>query len=98
MFAHKLVTGALLWLPALLTISGALAVWQAGRDVQVFGYTILTGVNPRDDFMHDLTEIGHVGLWYVFGGLLALHIGAALWHHIIKKDDTLKRMVPWGKV
>lgn len=32
----------------------------------------------------------------VAGALLALHVGAALWHHVIKKDETLQRMLPWG--
>lgn len=96
--AHKLVTGALLWMPILLTLSGAAAVWGAARDVKAFGFTVLKGMAERDALIHDITEVAHVGLWYLFGALLALHIGAALWHHAVKKDDTLNRMVPWGKV
>ena len=94
--AHKLVTGALLWMPILLTLSGAAAVWGGGRDVMAFGFTVLTGVTERDEFLHDITETAHVGLWYVFGALLALHVGAALWHHVAKKDETLRRKLPWG--
>jgi cytochrome b561 len=96
--AHKLVTGALAWMPVLLVLSGVAAVWAAGRDVQAFGVTLLKGVAERTEFMHDATEIAHVGLWYLFGALLALHVGAALWHHAVKKDVTLRRMMPWGKV
>ncbi|KAF0169924.1 MAG: cytochrome b561, partial [Rhodobacteraceae bacterium] len=95
--AHKLVTGALLWMPIVLTLSGVAAVWGGGRDVMAFGFTVLTGVaEPRNEALHDFTEIAHVGLWYLFGALLALHIGAAAWHHIVKKDETLRRMLPWG--
>ena len=96
--AHKLVTGALAWMPVLLTLTGVAAVWAAERDVQAFGVTLLKGVAERTEFMHDATEIAHVGLWYLFGALLALHVGAALWHHVVQKDATLQRMVPWGKV
>jgi cytochrome b561 len=30
--------------------------------------------------------------------LLVLHVAAALYHHVLLKDDVLARMVPWGKV
>ena len=30
-------------------------------------------------------------------GLLGGHIGAALKHHFIERDDTLARMIPWLK-
>jgi len=98
MMAHKLVVGALAGMPVLLTLSGAAAVWGAARDVNAFGFTVLKGMVERDKLIHDVTEVAHVGLWYLFAALLALHVGAALWHHMAKKDDTLKRMLPWGKV
>lgn len=34
---------------------------------------------------------------FVLGGLLALHIAGALYHHFVLKDETLKRMLP-GKL
>lgn len=36
----------------------------------------------------------HDMLAWLLYGLLALHIGAALWHHFVKHDDTLARMRP----
>jgi cytochrome b561 len=38
-------------------------------------------------------SIVHRNLFYVFVVLAALHILAAFWHHFIKKDDTLRRIV-----
>lgn len=40
-----------------------------------------------------------LGRFHAFGGivillLIALHTGAALWHHFVAQDDTLKRMLP----
>lgn len=34
--------------------------------------------------------------WFAYGliGLAALHMLAALWHHLIRKDDTLRLMLP----
>jgi len=34
----------------------------------------------------------HIYIGYTFSALLIAHMGAALWHHIVKKDNTLKRM------
>ena len=35
----------------------------------------------------------HQNLFYVFAGLVAVHISAAFWHHFITKDETLRRMI-----
>ncbi len=32
---------------------------------------------------------------FVVWGLIAIHAGAALYHHIVRKDIVLKRMAPW---
>ena len=29
--------------------------------------------------------------------LIAIHVGAALKHHFVDKDSTLRRMLPWGR-
>lgn len=34
---------------------------------------------------------------FVVWGLIAIHAGAALYHHIVRKDIVLKRMAPWLK-
>ncbi|PTU64059.1 MULTISPECIES: cytochrome b [unclassified Chromobacterium] len=34
----------------------------------------------------------HEWLGWIFYGLLAVHIAAAVWHHVALKDDTLRRM------
>lgn len=39
---------------------------------------------------HDMHEIG---IWILLA-LLAAHVGAALWHHVIVRDRTLVRMLP----
>lgn len=43
---------------------------------------------------------GHVHVYAVWvgGGLLALHVVAALWHHFVVKDGTLVRMWPLAGV
>jgi len=50
---------------------------------------LLGGYNPQvKHFAHEVHENG----FYVLALLLVVHAGAALYHHYVKKDDTLKRM------
>lgn len=36
----------------------------------------------------------HVALSFVIAGIIALHIAAALWHQLVRRDDLLHRMLP----
>lgn len=62
--------------------------------------TVWFGVLPLPDLVGKNKELGttletlHVVLNYTLLGLLVAHIGAALKHHIITRDDTLIRMLP----
>jgi cytochrome b561 len=40
----------------------------------------------------------HVALAYVIAGIVALHVGAALWHQFIRRDGLIWRMLPGGGV
>jgi len=40
----------------------------------------------------------HAILAYSALGLLLLHVGAALWHHVVRRDTVLKRMLPGTNV
>jgi cytochrome b561 len=46
------------------------------------------------DVFFDTIHYGIVGP-YVFSTLIILHASAALWHHVVQKDDVLRRMLPW---
>lgn len=37
----------------------------------------------------------HVTLAYVIAGIVALHIAAALWHQILRRDGLIYRMLPY---
>jgi len=42
-----------------------------------------------------LKQVHAWGAWFLIG-LLLLHVGAALRHHLVLRDDTLRRMLPRG--
>jgi cytochrome b561 len=47
------------------------------------------------DVAFDTFHYGIVGP-YLFPALIAAHVGAALYHHYVQKDDVLLRMLPRG--
>ena len=62
--------------------------------------TVWFGVLPIPDLLEKNKELGellknvHASLNFLFVAVIAGHIGAALKHHFIDKDDILKRMLP----
>jgi cytochrome b561 len=69
-----------------------------GKPVSLFGLVDVPALpvgsdEPTADMFSELHEV----LAFVMIGLLVLHVGAALKHHFIDKDGTMRRMVPWLK-
>jgi len=49
---------------------------------------------PRDKAVSDIFKNLHHWIGKVAIALIALHVGAALKHHFINKDNVLARMIP----
>lgn len=84
---------ALLYLvPLLLVLSGYLVSTADGRAVSVLGWfdvpATLHGIDGQADIAGNL----HYALALLLIGLITLHVAAALYHHWIKRDATLRRM------
>lgn len=47
--------------------------------------------------IEDALKTAHMAGGYLLAGLLVLHVGAALKHHFVSRDDVLARMVPGVK-
>lgn len=73
---------------------GLLTVQFEGKPVTLFGVTLLPPLLGAPDraLAHQLEAI-HSWVGTIFYWVIGLHILAALWHHFVRKDDTLKRMV-----
>jgi cytochrome b561 len=50
--------------------------------------------SPHQAVLADLLKSGHRVLAYSMLALLVLHIGGALKHHFMARDDVLRRMLP----
>lgn len=91
---HFLLYAALFLMP----LSGWLMSSAKGFSVSVFGLLTLPDLIRPDDGVAALMVQIHVVTAYTLILMLGLHIGGALKHHLIDRDDTLRRMIPFGRL
>lgn len=65
-----------------------------GADWGLFGFTIVPGAAEKNVQFALMVKSYHVFFGYVGIGLIGLHSAAALFHHFVQKDNTLKNMLP----
>ncbi len=80
-----------------LPLSGWLFNSAAGFPLQWFGqFNLPSLTGGRDEALkaiaHEVHELG----WWLLVAVLAAHAGAALKHHFVDRDATLRRMLPFG--
>lgn len=75
-------------------ILGIITLQIGGKPVTLFGVTLLPSfVTHPDRKLGHWWEHIHTTLGTIFYYVIALHILAALWHHYMRRDNTLKRML-----
>jgi cytochrome b561 len=67
----------------------------SGHAVIFLGFIPLPTIVAVDTQMAETLHDWHEIISWVLLGLLILHISAALWHHFVRKDQTLAAIVPW---
>jgi cytochrome b561 len=76
-----------------MPIGGWLILSAEGTPVPFFGLTLPPLVAPNEDLAHLIEEVhetvGVAGYW-----LIGVHALAGLFHHYVRKDDTLRRLLP----
>lgn len=94
--AHYFLLAASLFMP----LSGLALSGFGGYGVDVFGFTLIPNnydaTGQAQPFSESGLNIGrqiHIYLGVIFTALVCLHILAALKHHFLDKDLTLKRML-----
>ncbi len=76
--AFKVLADVLRLIPLLITATGVGVIWSLGRDVLAFGVPMATELAERSQDLQTAMEVAHIGLWYFFIALLALHVIMAL--------------------
>ena len=76
-----------------LFVTGYLISSADGRSIEVFNWFALPSVGELFTNQEDLAGLVHEWLAYGLITLAAIHALAALKHHFVNKDSTLKRML-----
>ncbi len=84
--------GVLYLLMVAIPLSGWLMSSAKGFQTVWFGVLPIPDLLGRDKALGDLLQEVHEALNVLLMLTLAGHVGAALWHHFVLKDDTLRRM------
>jgi cytochrome b561 len=87
---HFLLYGLMLAVP----LSGWLMSSAKGFQTVWFGILPIPDLLGKNKELGDLLQTVHMGLNLAFTAVIAGHIGAALKHHFIDKNDILTRMLP----
>lgn len=77
-----------------LPLTGWLMSSAGGYPVPIFSFFSLPDLVGVNEWLFQVWIVVHRWLAYALMLLLALHAGAALHHHWVARDDTLRRMLP----
>jgi cytochrome b561 len=91
---HVVLYGLLIVFP--LTGWAALSAYDGEFPIFFFAWDNVFRIVPQaqkgDLLTSDLFGEIHETCWKIGAGVLALHVAAALWHQLVKKDGVLRRM------
>src|SRR5207245_9316878 len=81
-----------------LTITAWFVSSAAVFPMSFLGLFDLPELVRRDDYLFQVFVAVHKWLGYALIPLIVVHAGAALRHHFLCKDDTLRKMLPATRV
>lgn len=92
--ASRTVHAALYVILLAMPITGYLFVSYSGIALHYFGLIKVPALVAKQKPLGDLALAVHKSLQWAIYGLAALHIGAALHHYFMRRNDVLQRMLP----
>lgn len=81
-----------------MSLSGWIINSAANFPLEWFGLFRVPQIVQADKGLESQAELVHLALFWTLLGVLAIHIAAALWHHFVRRDDVLRRMLPFTKI
>jgi cytochrome b561 len=79
-----------------MPIGGWLILSGADKPVPFYGFELPHLMGPNKELAEQIGDIhetiGNIGYF-----LIGLHAVAGLYHHYLQRDNTLRRMLPWGQ-
>ncbi len=93
-FAAHAAHWALYALMIAVPVMGWLMSDSGGHPTSFFGLFTFPTVIGKDEGLHEALEEVHEVLAFALIGLVVAHAAAAVWHHVVRRDDVLTRMLP----
>lgn len=90
--------GVLYLLMLALPLSGWLFNSARGYPLQWFKQFNLPSLMDKNETLAEILIEAHEWLFWVLALVLLAHIGGALMHHFVERDNTLRRMLPFGRL
>ena len=91
--ASKVIHYSLYVLMFLMPISGILMSCFAGYEINVFGLFVIPAFAEKNIELAKFFHYVHINSGIGFSVLIGLHIMAGLYHHFVRKDNILLRMI-----
>ncbi|MET3651009.1 cytochrome b [Dyella japonica] len=89
--SHYLLYGLMIAMPLL----GWAMLSAAGYPAVIFGNLHLPSIAPRSLALHTALWNAHHYLAFAFFALVLLHLAAALFHALVRRDGVFQAMAPW---
>lgn len=95
--AAKLAHAVMYLLLFVLFASGYLISTSDGRGIEVFDWFVVPSMGELFENQPDIAGTVHYYVAFSLIGLVVVHVAAALKHHFINKDNTLRKMIGVSK-
>jgi len=93
-FVSALFHVALYAFLVVMPLLGLATAWSDGKAVLIpFTGIALPALLPENEALAHTLEDLHGSIGEVFYWVIGAHVLAALWHHLVRRDDTLRRML-----
>ena len=90
----ELTHGALYLLLFVVPIAGYVRVRAGGFPIETLDALGVPALVPRSDALAEIAKTVHYGAGLLIAAVIAMHVGAALFHGIVKRDGVFSRMWP----
>ena len=85
---------ALYALMIVLPLLGLTMLWTGAYPIVLYGDIRLPALLPQSDVMHTLLGNAHFYLAFAFFAVILLHVAAALFHALVRRDGVYESMAP----
>ncbi|HZK91668.1 MAG TPA: cytochrome b [Stellaceae bacterium] len=90
----RTIQAVLVALLAAMPFSGYVSLAAAGHAVSLFGVVAIPPLVPQSGRLSQAAIALHLVGQFLIYGLVAMHIGAAVLHGLVRRDGILERMLP----